>query len=90
MAWDAYMLPIIGNVEKLRNAAQTSDILIRWHRYEEIIEKQAFTVVCPLMLWRIMVSHIPFKSPKPIINIPSMHVTAELGTFTKSSGAGQF
>jgi hypothetical protein len=36
-----------------------------------------------------MVSHIPFKNPKPI-NIPPMHVTSELVTFTKSSGAGQF
>jgi len=37
-----------------------------------------------------MVSHIPFKNPKPIINIPPMHVTTELVTFMKSSGAGQF
>jgi hypothetical protein len=37
-----------------------------------------------------MVSHILFKNPKPIINIPPMHVTTELVTFTKSSGAGKF
>jgi len=37
-----------------------------------------------------MVSHIPFKNPKPIINIPPIHITTELVTFTKSSGAGQF
>ena len=37
-----------------------------------------------------MVSHIPFKNPEPIIIIPCMHVTTELVTFTKSSGAGQF
>jgi len=37
MAWDAYMLPIIGEVGKLRNAMQTSNILIRWHCYEETI-----------------------------------------------------
>jgi hypothetical protein len=37
-----------------------------------------------------MVSRIPFKNPKPIFNIPPMHVTTELLTFTKSSGAGQF
>jgi len=33
MASDAYMLPIIGEVGKLRKAVQTSDILIRRHRY---------------------------------------------------------
>jgi hypothetical protein len=38
----------------------------------------------------MMVSHIPFKNPKPIINIPRMHVTTKLVTFTKSSGAGKF
>jgi hypothetical protein len=90
MAWDAYMLPIIGEVGKLRKAAQTSDILIRWHRYEETIEKRAFAILCTLMLWQTMVSHILFKNPKPIINIPPMHVTTELVTFTKFSGAGQF
>jgi hypothetical protein len=90
MAWDAYMLPIIGEVGKLRKAAQTSDILTRRHRYEETIGKRAFAVLCTLMLRRTMVSHIPFKNPKPIINIPPMHVTTELVTFTKSSGAGQF
>jgi hypothetical protein len=42
------------------------------------------------MLRRTMVSHIPFKNPKPVLNIPPMHVTTELVTFTKSSGAGQF
>jgi hypothetical protein len=34
-----------------------------------------------------MVSHIPFKTPKPIINICPMHVTMELVTFSKSTGA---
>jgi hypothetical protein len=37
-----------------------------------------------------MVSHIPFKNSNPIINIPPMHDTTELLTFTKSSGPGQF
>jgi len=37
-----------------------------------------------------MVRHIPCKNPKPIINIPPMHVTTKLVTFMKSSGAGQF
>jgi hypothetical protein len=37
-----------------------------------------------------MVRHIRFKNPKPIINIPRMHLTTELVIFTKSSGAGQF
>jgi len=50
MALDAYMLPIIGEVGKLRKAAQTSDILIRRHRYEETIGKRAFAVLCTLML----------------------------------------
>jgi len=90
MAWDAYMLPIIGEVGKLRKAAQTSDILIRRHRYKETIGKPALAVLCAVMLGRTMVSHIPFKNPKPIINIPPMDVTTELVTFTKSSGAGQF
>jgi len=90
MAWDAYMLPIIGEVGKLGKATQTSDILIRQHRYEETIGKRAFAVLCTLMLRRTMVSHILLKNPKPIINIPPMHVTTELVTFTKSSGAVQF
>jgi hypothetical protein len=85
MAWDAYMLPIIGEVGKLRKTSQTSDILIRRHRYEETIGKRAFAVLCTLMLRRTMVSHILFKNPMPIINIPPMHVTTELVTFTKSS-----
>jgi hypothetical protein len=34
--------------------------------------------------------HIPFKNPKPIINITLMHVITKLVTFTKSTGAGQF
>jgi hypothetical protein len=42
------------------------------------------------MLQRTMVRHIPHKNPKPTINIPLMHVTTELVTFTKSSGAAQF
>jgi len=90
MAWDAYMLPIIGEVGKLRKAAQTSDILIRQHRYEETIERRAFAGVCTQILRRTIVSHILFKNPKPIINIPRIHVTTELVTFTKSYGAGQF
>jgi len=89
MASDAYMLRIIGEVGKLRKATQTSDILIRWHRYEETIGKRAVAVLCTLMLRRTMVSHIPFKIPKPIINIPPMHVTTKLVTFTKFSGAAQ-
>jgi len=32
MAWDAYMIPLIGEVGKLRKAAETSDIVIRRHR----------------------------------------------------------
>jgi hypothetical protein len=90
MAWYAYMLPIIGEVGKLRRATQTSDILIRRHCYEETIGKRAFAVLCTVMLRRTMVSHIPFKNPKPIINIPPIHVTTKLVTFTKSSGAGKF
>jgi len=90
MAWDGYMLPIIGEVEKLGKATQTADILIRRHHYEETIEKRAFAVSCTLMLQRTMVRHMPFKNPKPIIDIPPSHVTTELVTFTKSSGAGQF
>jgi len=42
------------------------------------------------MLGRIVVSHIPLNNPKPIIIIPPMHVTTELITSMKSSGAGQF
>jgi hypothetical protein len=37
-----------------------------------------------------MVSHIPFKNLKPIMNTPPMHVTTELVILTKPSGAGQF
>jgi len=90
MAWDAYMFPIIGEVGKLSKAAQTLDILIRRHHYEESIGKRAFAVLCTLMLRQTMVSHIPFKNAKPIINIPPIPVTTELVTFTKFSGAGQF
>jgi len=42
------------------------------------------------MLWQTMLSYIPFKNPKPIIDIPPRHETATLVTFMKSSGAGQF
>jgi len=90
MAFDAYILPIIGEVGKLRKAAQTSDILIRRHGYEETIGTRSFALLCPLMLRRTMVSHNPFKNPKPIINIPPTHVTTELVSFTKPSGAGKF
>jgi len=90
MASDAYTLPIIGEVRKLRQARQTSDILIRRHCCKETIGKRAFVVLCTLMLWRTMVSRIPFKNPKPIMNIPPMHVTTELVTFMKFSGPGQF
>jgi len=63
---------------------------MRRHHYQDTICKRAFAVVCTLMVWQTMVSHIPFKNAKPIINIPPMHVTTKLVTFTKSSGAGQF
>jgi len=36
-----------------------------------------------------MVSHISFKNPKSIINIPPLYVTTKLVTFTESSGAAQ-
>jgi hypothetical protein len=90
MAWDAYMLPIIVKVRKLKKAIQASDILIRCHRYEETVGKRAFAVFCTVMLWQTMVSHIPFKNPKPIINIPPLCVTTEHVPFTKFSEAGQF
>jgi len=38
----------------------------------------------------MMVSHIPFKNPKPIINILPMCVTTKLVAFTKFSGTGLF
>ena len=46
-------------------------------------------VSCTLMLRQTMVSQIPFKNPKPIINIPSMSSTTKLVTFIKYPGAGQ-
>jgi hypothetical protein len=39
MACDAYILPIMGEVGKLRKAGQRSDILIRPHCYEDNIRK---------------------------------------------------
>jgi len=90
MAWDDYRLPIIGEVGKLKKATQTLDILIRLHRYKETFVNRASAVLCTPMLRRTMVSHIPYKNPKLIINIPPMHVTTELVTLTKSSGSGQF
>jgi len=42
------------------------------------------------MLPQTVVSHIPFMNARPIINIPPMHVTTELVTFIKSSGARLF
>jgi len=42
------------------------------------------------MQWWMMVSHIPFNNPKPIINILPTQVTSVLVRFTKSSGAGLF
>jgi hypothetical protein len=90
MALDAYMLRISGEMGKLRNTMPISDILIRWHRYEETIGKQGSAVLNTLMLQRTMVSHIPFKNPKPFSEIHHMHVTTELVIFTKSSGSVQF
>jgi hypothetical protein len=84
------MLPIIGEVGKLRNATQISYILIRLHSDKEMIGTQACGVLSTRMLRRKKASHIPFKNPKPIINNPFMHITIQLATFTKSFGAGQF
>jgi hypothetical protein len=69
---------------------QTSDILIRWHHYRETIGKQAFGVLFTLIVQHTMMSHVPFKNQKPIIDIAPTHVTTELVTFTTSTGAGQF
>jgi len=44
MTWDVYMLPLSGEVRKLRRAMQTSDIEIRQHHYEETIGKRGFMV----------------------------------------------
>jgi hypothetical protein len=90
MPWDAYMLSISGEVGKLRNPMQTSDILIRWHCYTETIEKRAFAGLCTLMLWRTMVSQILFKNTMPVTKIPPIHVTTEHVTFPTSSGTRQF
>jgi len=90
VAWDAYILPLIGELVKLGRATQISGIVFRQHRSEETIRMQAVAVLCTLMVQRPMLSYILFKIPKPIINIPPMHVTTKLVTFAKSSGAGQF
>jgi len=90
MTWDAYMFPLIGEVRKFKKPTQTSYILIRWPCYEKTIPNRTFAVLCTLMLWRTMVSHIPFRNPNPIINILPVHVTTELVTFRKPSGAGRF
>jgi hypothetical protein len=50
MAGDASMLPIIGEMGKLKRPMQTSDILIGRHRYEETIGKGAIVVLSTLML----------------------------------------
>jgi len=39
MAWDTDMLPLIGEVGKLRKATQTLDILTRQHHNQETIGK---------------------------------------------------
>jgi len=81
MAWNGYMVPRTGEVGKLERAMQRSDILIRRQHYEKMIGKWGFAVLCTLMLWQTMLSYIPFKNPKPIIDIPPRHETATLVTF---------
>jgi len=81
---NTYFLPCIGEVENLRRATQISDIIIRLRCYKETNVMRSVAVLCPLMLPQLLVSHILFENPKPIINIPPMHVTTELVTFTKS------
>jgi hypothetical protein len=88
--WDAYMLPMAIEVGKLRNAMQTSEILIRWHCYTESIRTRALAGLCTLMLWRSMVSPIPFKNTMPVTKIPPIYVTTEYVTFTISYGTRQF
>jgi len=90
ITWDTFMLPRISDVWTLRWAKHTLDILIRWYCNKDTIVKRGFVVLCTLTLWWTMVSHIPFKNREPMINIPSMHVTMKLGTFTMSSRAGLF
>jgi hypothetical protein len=90
MPLDASILPKIGEEGKLRKAIQTSDIFIRCYCYQDTIGMRGLAVVCTLMLWQAMVSHILFKNPKPVINIISIHVTTKLVSFKKFSGAGKF
>jgi hypothetical protein len=59
MALDAYMLPIIGEVGILGKTTLMSDILIRRHSYEVTNGKRPIAVLCTLMLWQTMLSHIP-------------------------------
>jgi len=71
MVWDASMLPMFGEVGKLRNTAQISDILISRHRDKDPIGKLAFSVLCTLMLLlRTIVSHI-VQEPKAHHQHPS-------------------
>lgn len=63
-----------------------NNIVISQYCYEDTFGKLAFMVLCTLMLWRTMVSNILFRNPKPIIDIPPIHVTTEFVTFLKFSG----
>jgi len=44
--WDTYVLPLLGEMERWREAMKISEKLTRWHRYEESILKRACVVLC--------------------------------------------
>ena len=79
----------ISEVAKLWWATETSCAVIRQSRYLQTIAKQAVVAECTLIIWWTSVRQISFKNPKPVINIPPMHVTTAVVILMKSSGAWQ-
>jgi len=87
--WDVYSLPFFKEVGKLKRATKTSDMVIRFHCYEDTIGMHGFRILVTPMLWQMTVSHIPFNNPK-LINVPAVLVATKLVIFRKSSAAGNF
>ena len=79
-AWDRYVRPIYEKAQKLsrrecgRGPALTDRERQSLSSFQQQMGKQAYAVLGSLMLRRTMVSRIPFNNPRPIIDIPPMHM----------------
>jgi len=84
MLWDAHVLPLVQDVGKFGSAMEPSDLGITWHQNEKTNPTIALSASSTKIQRQMMMSYIPFRNPQPIVNIPHMHVTTALGTFSNS------